>query len=136
MPRRGGTGDGRAKRGANDRSDYVHERAFHVFEKDKSADKQKRDNDGTDGHHDKVRALLTKQCPAKPLDDSSHRVQAVEEPPIFGHKADWVRDRGSKHPALSKEWDGEAHIPVPDVKGRAPEPHGEGRSQGQEQKER
>src|SRR6266545_424393 len=79
-------GDGRAKRGANDRSDYVHERAFHVFEKDKSADKQKRDNDGTDGHHDKVRAVLTKQCPAKPLDDSSHRVQAVDEPPIFGHK--------------------------------------------------
>src|SRR5438132_155200 len=51
-------------------SDHIHERAIHMLEKDKSADKQERDNDGADRHHAEVGHLFTKQCPAKPLDDS------------------------------------------------------------------
>src|SRR5207253_1737279 len=82
-------------------SDHIHERAFHMLEKDKSADKQERDNDGADRHHAEVGNLFTKQCPAKPLDDSGHRVQAIEKPPIFRHKADGVRNWGGIHPALS-----------------------------------
>jgi len=45
----------------------IRERAFRILEKDKSSDRQDRDNDGADGHHAEVEASLAKQCPAKPL---------------------------------------------------------------------
>lgn len=66
-------------------------------------------------------AFPAKDAPAEAINHADHGVQAVEEPPLFGHDGAAEADRRYIEPELDDEGDDVFEVAVFDIEGRDPE---------------